>query len=489
LLRSVARFLVPCASAVFLGGVRAQESPPPTPAPSSTTAVPGEAPRTSFLPTVDLRVFTNGNTNVVGDGESAVGASVGLVLPLRWVRPLSTWGLNYRTGGQVYGKDDRANDFQHHFSGSYSRTLSERSSIGFNLAGNKTEQQTFNAESPDLIDEAITLAPRTSVVHLSGGANANFATGQRSSLSFGVRAGLSRYDDIPAGALDPEPDSGAPPPTTPSAPINFVDSVAYGGSVGWGLTVSERTSLGIGYGYGAITYEDTGQGVTEDRNGNGVLDPAEDLNNNLVLDPGEDLNGNGILDPAEDRNGNGVIDAQFPARDTTVHTLFVSSSRKFSEFTSGSLNLGALVAQQEGAEDRVEPSISASLSRQVTEQSTLSFGLRQSAGMGTGNGIATLDRGLYGTWSWARPTMHVSVGLAYWNRETLIDPLGRQDQTTSTFQIAESFGWMPGPRFSYGVFHSFRDQVSDDANFDSSGYNSGGVFVRWNIRGRSERAG
>ena len=58
--------------------VPAQEPPPPPPAPTTGTAAPGEALRTSFLPTVSLSVFTNGNTNVVGDEESAVGASVAL---------------------------------------------------------------------------------------------------------------------------------------------------------------------------------------------------------------------------------------------------------------------------------------------------------------------------------------------------------------------------------------------------------------------------
>ncbi len=48
--------------------------------------------------------------------------------------------------------------------------------------------------------------------------------------------------------------------------------------------------------------------ISEDSNGNGVLDADEDANHNGVLDPGEDLNGNGLLDPDEDINGNGKID-------------------------------------------------------------------------------------------------------------------------------------------------------------------------------------
>jgi len=44
--------------------------------------------------------------------------------------------------------------------------------------------------------------------------------------------------------------------------------------------------------------------LSEDLNGNGVLDPGEDRNGNNRLDPsGEDINGNGILDPGEDVNG------------------------------------------------------------------------------------------------------------------------------------------------------------------------------------------
>ncbi len=56
--------------------------------------------------------------------------------------------------------------------------------------------------------------------------------------------------------------------------------------------------------------EDLGNGVldSEDTNGNGVLD-TEDTNGNGVLDPGEDLNGNGVLD-TEDTNGNGALDTE-----------------------------------------------------------------------------------------------------------------------------------------------------------------------------------
>ena len=159
--------------------------------------------------------------------------------------------------------------------------------------------------------------------------------------------------------------------------------------------------------------------------------------------------------------------------------------RPDSQYTSGNLQVGVLVAQQDASDDRVEPSLSAGLQRQVSEQSSLSVGLQQSAGAGSGRGVATLDRGIYGGWNWSRPTMSFNVALGFWDRATLISPFSQQEGTSTTFQMSESFGYTPGQRFSYGVFHSFRDQQSDDPLLDAKGYHSGGLFVRWNIRGRS----
>jgi hypothetical protein len=224
--------------------------------------------------------------------------------------------------------------------------------------------------------------------------------------------------------------------------VAFVDSAFYGGNLGWGLVVSQRTTIGVGYAYNEITYDDPGE-----------LPPE------LI-----------------------------PPRDTTVHSAYVNGARRFSEFTTGTIQVGALAAQQEGVDDRVEPSINASLSRQVSAESTLTFGLRQSVGAGNGRRDASLDRGVFGTWSWHRPRVSGSVALGYWDRETL-NPVFGNRESTRTFQMTESFGWTPGVRFSYGVFHAFRDQQADDAALDAKGYHSGGLFVRWNIRGRSARVG
>ncbi|HET9300478.1 MAG TPA: hypothetical protein VFO11_11065 [Candidatus Polarisedimenticolaceae bacterium] len=468
-------------SAASLGVVCAQE-PPPAAKPPVDTSVPGTQLRTTFLPTATLNVHTNGNVNVVGEEkQSAVGMGVGLTLPLNWVKERSSYSLTYSTGMEVYGNEHHdAEDIPHNLSMSYHRTASRKVSWGFNLNGTRSEQQRFDINNPE---QPTTLVPRTSVTHGGAGLSMNLTTGERSSIGMSISGGVNRFEDIPPQDLN---------------------------------------------GNGVI---DSG----EDANGNGVLDAPEDLNGNNLLDPGEDVNGNGVLDPGEDTNGNGVLDAGEPRGalffdstygganlswsltvsqrttmgmgyqynliryqdiggplpddllkplDTDVHNLYLDGARRFSEYTSGSIQLGVLVAQQDASEDRVEPSVSASLQRQVSQESSLSIGLQQSAGAGSGRGVATLDRGLFGSWNWARPTISFNVALGFWDRATLISPFS-QAGTSTTFQISENFGYTPGQRFSYGVFHSFRDQQADDPLLEAKGYHSGGVFVRWNIRGRS----
>ena len=51
--------------------------------------------------------------------------------------------------------------------------------------------------------------------------------------------------------------------------------------------------------------------LTEDKNGNGILDPGEDINGDMILQGRtEDLNGNLVLDAGEDKNGNGRLDVE-----------------------------------------------------------------------------------------------------------------------------------------------------------------------------------
>jgi hypothetical protein len=397
--------------------------------------VPGDSPRTSFLPTASLRVFANGNVNVVGDGQSAVGASVDLVLPVAWIRPRSSWSAQYSTGSQVYGRrHDRANNLAHSVSTSYRRTTSRRSSFGLNLAGSRSQQQGHETVRPD---QVITLVPRTDVTRVSGGINGSFTIGTRSHVSFGIHGGLNRYGDIPEGDLDAEPVADEPSPR-----IAFVNSANGGATFGWGMSLSRRTTLGLGYSYHRVGFEDPGPLATE----------------------------------------------SVASRDAVSHSLYFNGARTLGPYTSGSLQIGVLRAQQEGFEARVEPSVGASIVRQVSQESSLSVGLRQSMGAGNGRSGASVDRGVYGSWIWGRPTLSGSVLLGYWQRESLNPVLGRNDSTTA-LQMSESFGWTPGLRFSYGVFHSFRDQQADDATLEAKGYHSGGLFVRWNIRGRSNRVG
>ncbi len=76
-------------------------------------------------------------------------------------------------------------------------------------------------------------------------------------------------------------------------------------------------------------------GKTEDVNNNGILDPTEDANRNGVLDLGEDTNNNGVLDLAEDLNNNGVIDLGNGLFNNAGSGLLITG-------TDGNFNLGTI---------------------------------------------------------------------------------------------------------------------------------------------------
>lgn len=105
--------------------------------------------------------------------------------------------------------------------------------------------------------------------------------------------------------------------------------------------------------------------ISEDRNGNGVLDTTEDVNLNGVLDSGEDRNRNGVIDAGEDVNGNGQLDynrnsqpetfADDPNRDQI--TIMADSDYEAGGPRAGSVLLGtnSTISTDSGIEQQISP--------------------------------------------------------------------------------------------------------------------------------------
>lgn len=409
----------------------------------------------TFDPEAEVRVLQNGNVNVTGSGRSDQAAQFSLVLPWTAKTPRTSFRVVYRPHYQRYGEVNGASHLAHHLTAGMQRSLSRRSNFGLSFYGSRGEQQSQVFEAPELVSS---LVPRTTVTRGGFDVNGRLSTGERTFLTWGVGGGINRYED-PVIVTAIQPSTGQ----IVTGPLPLVDSDYVEGRFGWGMEFSERTTAGIEYSGRFLTFEDIP-----------ITPPFREV--------------------------------AFTGRQTTAHSIYFNGSRKFGATVTGNLQLGVVRTQVEGstvaggARANIDPSVNASFARSITQNASLAFGVRQSVGSGNGLSGASLDRGGFGSWAWASPRTGFGAGvtLAYWQREAIEEATLDRRSATRTLQMSENLSWTPGSHFSYGVFHSYRDQAASDGSslgfgpdsqLEANGYHSGGLFVRWNIFGRLHRAG
>jgi hypothetical protein len=166
-----------------------------------------------------------------------------------------------------------------------------------------------------------------------------------------------------------------------------------------------------------------------------------------------------------------------------------TGTRRFSR--EGSLNYAVGVLRSDDAGDtNVSGSLNLGASWTLGQYATISTGARQGASAGDGISGASLDRGGYVSWSYARPRgFNASISGAFWDRQNLNDASTAPDPP-SAFTLSDSFSWRIGRFFRLGVFHSYYDQSASsgaDAGLETS-YHTGGLSGTWILRGE-RRAG
>ena len=417
----------------------------------------------SFVPTVDVSASHTTDLNVTGDAEiGATSGQVSLTLPYTLQTRLTSYRLAYRTSYRVYQDFSEANHGGHHLSAALNRTVSTRATFGLHLTGSRTRQRgpTFDREF-DLPDEPASFVPDAAITRVGLRAQGRFRVGERSNLTYGAGGTMHRFSGEPRLIFE----TGTVP-----LQLSLVDSQAVHANLGWGYSLSHRTTLGLGYSVHLLTFDE-------------VEEPGFP-----ALDPGEIVS----------------------------HSIYVEGDRQFGTTVSGNLQVGVFRADRTGgnvevpglpsAEDKatIEPRLTASLTRTLTPNSSLSAGLHQNVGAGNGLAGGTIDRGGFVGWSWSRPrpAIGADVTLSYYQREPLEDLLITQAETR-TVQLADRVSWKPrGSRFSYGAFHSYRDQSAEvdpgldltgqepgaaEKFFEANGVHTVGVYVSWNILGRVAR--
>jgi hypothetical protein len=174
----------------------------------------------------------------------------------------------------------------------------------------------------------------------------------------------------------------------------------------------------------------------------------------------------------------------------TLQTVYVESfglvgSHAFSPATSMTYAVGASRTATADASD-TNFAADVTIARTITDVSSLTAGIRQSVSRGSGLGGVSLDTGGYVSYTHdvPRPGITGSVTAGYWRR----DPIGVDDaaasESTNTFSASGSIGWNFNRYLSLNLYDSYSYQTSSDPATLDTQYNSVGLTLNWNIRGR-----
>jgi hypothetical protein len=178
--------------------------------------------------------------------------------------------------------------------------------------------------------------------------------------------------------------------------------------------------------------------------------------------------------------------AVLPPPTTNTHLLDLAFDYQLGPKTDMRAFVGIQSWDEEGGESDTVPNFDFRVRREVTRGSDLLFGVRQGISSGTGRGGATEDYGGYVSWNY-RPgrNYRIIANATYWHRERVsgIDA----GSGTQGFRTLSRLEWTPGKYVALGVFHIYTDQNGLSASARDTNYNTGGINVRWDIRGRSGR--
>ena len=229
---------------------------------------------------------------------------------------------------------------------------------------------------------------------------------------------------------------------------DFTDSDNLDLGVGWGYEVSRKADLGVVYGYSHLEFEHSGATP---------VDPVSGL-------------------PLP------------PPPTTNTHLLDLAFDYELGPKAGLRAFVGIQSYDEDGGNSDTVPSFDFRVRREVTRGSNLLFGVKQGISTGTGRGGATQDYGGYVSWNY-RPgrNYRVIANATYWHRERV--GAAAQGSGNQGFRTLSRFEWTPGEHVALGVFHSYVDQNGLTTSAGDTSYNTGGINVRWDIKGRSGRGG
>jgi hypothetical protein len=304
----------------------------------------------------------------------------------------------------------------------------------FGHAGRARYSRSFSAQSGFSVDAAISQSDRQGVRPFRPEQPVNFV--ERNTETRGDLGVVGTFAASRRNLIDWQVSGAA---TEYEAP-DLNDNLTFGAGAGWRYAFGERDSLGFSLQGNAYLYDE------------------------LPPDPN--------LPP--------------PAQDTSVATAQIVGRHAFGRVTELNYGAGAVYTDSE-LESSTSLNVDVSMTRDTSEFSELTAGLRQSAGAGTGRGGTTLDRGAYVSYRLRaeRRGIEANVLAGIWQRDG--EAIGGAGAgTTTAWSSVETVGWAFNRYISANLIHSFSDQNADASQPETlnTSHHSYGFYVRWNIRGR-----
>ena len=398
-----------------------------------------------FQPVLTFGLTHDGNTAIIGNPTSQGDnvAVVGAELPVSRVTHDSSLSFSYRPQYIAYAEQSDLNYFDQSASLSFETTSSRTSHYSIGLSAYRSDQQGVRSSDADT---GVTFVPRNTTTHVALAVHGEHQ-GRRNLFDWEVHGGLDDHGQLVAPnpgtqcttAVECNDSNDATIDTCVNGSCHYEyrpelqlqDAITAGALASWRYQLSAKSSLGIGFLVDLIFYD------------------------------------------------------QIP--DVAVETLGVVGEHTFSRYTSLSYALGGSVTTSEGS-NATSGAANVTLSRKITEVSSLSAGIRQGVSHGTSIGGVSLDSGAYVDYHREvhGPGITGSVTAAYWRREPVSGVQSTQ-LTTNTFSGAGSVGWVFNRYLSLNLTDSYSYQTSAEASGLDTQYNTLGVNLRWIIRGAEER--
>lgn len=217
----------------------------------SVLAPPAVAAQVDFRPVLTFGVLHSGNVRIIGtDTVAEESAAIAVDLSVDRATASSDFSFLYQATYIGYRRNSGLDFLGNLLAASYGKQVSRRTNLQATGGVLRTDVQGVAASSIDSqsgaasnVDRPLTFVPRTTITRGYGDVSGSVGVGRRGFVDWAVRAGVSRYAEVPGVVLN--------------------NSTSAGARGGWRYELNERGTLGLAVSLDWFAYDVGANVVTE----------------------------------------------------------------------------------------------------------------------------------------------------------------------------------------------------------------------------------